>query len=626
MSVILANRSEFPFAGFVRVNCDPVPPHQRGIVKHDRQEITYFVGRQTGRKSRGVDFKVALLPGQEIKLDLSTSVETTRKPPRPPEHVKTWFSGSPTINGAPFADPVMTTDGAGIRLLYLARVGTTFLLKLWVHWIPGQSWCSGELLIVSSSSFSTLMTEPLPALLLAWGDAQVLVPGLVAPGPIVGTYVSIGDDIVADGAGRPMPVTFAWPQDQAADGVIDEATINAVANLGVTGIGVDELWPGLGNPYTSHDIEPQKWRDARLGESVRRLFTWEPALLGPNRNSRDSGAQEDQVFKGGECFLGSGVGAETITYLADLKRWARPCHFYEQNGRVVDVDDHPNLAYWDSRPYLYVPDWLGKERGLSLEESHGWHGADDEHFLLNRQAAGARLIDSDVLQEELRHQAMIYLGMFRVDPERLPYLSIPFAARTTCWEGLLVYHCFHNLADRALADRVLVRAKDRVNEVIVPAYQSIPGAVWDWRRDDRIGPGMRWMPWQQAAGSFGLDLMSQLVDSPDGRKVAFKAAQAVMRDAAVKIGGQWTFRDVIAADGAEVPTGAYDWFGCPLAVATVLRNDRRDEKARSVWAQYMQQATNAQDFAWLCPGMGDVLQLPPRKISTNVCRLLKATK
>jgi hypothetical protein len=32
-------------------------------------------------------------------------------------------------------------------------------------------------------------------------------------------------------------------------------------------------------------------------------------------------------------------------------------------------------------------------------------------------------------------------------------------------------------------------------------------------------------------------------------------------------------RDVIAQDDAVVPSGAYDFFGTPLAIATMLRHD-----------------------------------------------------
>jgi hypothetical protein len=301
--------------------------------------------------------------------------------------------------------------------------------------------------------------------------------------------------------------------------------------------------------------------------------------------------------------LGNGVGAEQISYLNALKQWGWPCHFYEPNGDHVDVARHPDLAFWDGRPYWFIPDHLGKERGLSIEEAHGWYGPNGEHWLINTLASTCRLTDSQACQEMLKHHALLYLGTFRVEPERLPYLSIPFAARTTLYEGLLVVHCWHNLADRDLAQRVIVRARDRITRVIVPAYTSAPGDVWDWRRDDRIGPGMRYIPWQQAAGSYGLDLMSELVGEPSGRKIALKAALAILRDAYRKVDGEWTAADVIAADGAPVPYGGYNWFGTPLAVATVLRQDPRNEQARSIWQQLVRTAVTVTDYSWLAPGI-----------------------
>lgn len=606
MMIPIGNRSQWTFSGWLRINCDPVPPHRVGVAQaSDGTLVHYRVGRTTGRESRGVDFLIENLPpGEVLHVDIEDSKHSDEPAPALPPDLMAWFGGAPTLGGVPFAFMGAEVDGAGFRSTWLMRFGNSFGAELWTHWIPGQPWCCAELRIVSTNLATTQMTELLaPGLALAFGDAIVLVPGLDAS-PNGSTIISFGEDVIADGQGKAtLPVLFGWARHLGSDPGAQVHAFAALAERGVSGIGIETLWPLLGNPRLPADFNAQSWRNARLSESVRRLHTWERAVVGPNPRSGDTGAQEDQIFKGGECYGPDGVGAEEISVLGAYKLTSRPCHFMEASLAIVDFDVHSQAAIWAGRPYFHVPDKLGKERGLSTWETHGWEGPDDEHNMHNRLFAACRLRDSDALQKELAHQAHNYLGMYRVEPASLPYLSIPFSARSTLYEGLLVHHLYEALMDRDLAARVLRRAFERVLKVIVPAYVNLADDVWDWRRDDRIGPGWRWMPWQQACGSFGLDLMSEILKLPEGRKVALRAALAVLRDAFVKVGGYWTTKDVVPADPAEVPFGAYDWFGNPMAIATILRNLPTHGQAREVWNQYLTHAVSERDLAWLVPGI-----------------------
>jgi hypothetical protein len=599
--VQLANRTNVPFDGWVRCVCDPVPPHRVGTAQaSDGQTVAYMVGRPTGRVSRAIDLKVRLAPGQRMKLDLAASKgnERKEKPVKTPMDSGT----SPTIGGGQFALISVTPDGAGWSAEWRARIGATLVVKLWLHENTGEPWARGEVAWWSSNPSSPTMAESPPAAFgLGFGGAQVLVAGLATPEQ----SLAQPDDWYADGQGRILPVTFYWPSQQA-DTASEQQSLAALHSFGIGAVGVMTLWPGIGNPLLPTDLEPQEWTNARMPESVRRLHTFEAAVVGPNKHSDDSGRQEDQVFKRGEPMLANGAGAEWVAVLAAYKMAARPCHHYELDGSPIDVKNHGDLAYWDGRPYGHSPagNMLGKPRGLSIEEAHGWWGPDVEHNLNNTLAAACRLVDSQASQELLRHQALIYLATYRVEKSDLPYLSMPFASRATCWEGLLIYHCWHHLADRDLAQRVFDRAKERISKVIVPAYKGIPGDVWDWRRDDRIGPGIRYIPWQEACGAYGLDVMAELVGNDAGREIALRAALAMLRDAYLKVGDEWTTRDVVPQDGTvEHYIGAYDWFGMPLAVATVLRHDPKHAQARSIWNQLRQTAVTVTDYSWLAPGI-----------------------
>lgn len=591
------NNSPVPFEGFVRAVCDPVPPHRIGVVEMpDGTLAPYFVGRQVGRDARAVDLKVSLPAGKRIEVDLAKSkAGDFERPPLPASDIFAWFGGDVKIGAQQFTLRSLDFDGAGYSAHMFARTGRMLAVDLWVHWIPTQPFASGEVLVTASNPSVPDMGEQIPAdFVLQFGDALTVIPGLRAHTPIMGT-----NTYLADGQARALPCTFVWPRHVTTPE--GWASFGAMAGGFVHALGVSRLLP-QGNPMVPATLDPVVWANERRIESIRRLHTFEEPLCGPKPFSGITGSQEDQTVKRGEPMLPSGEHAAWIAYLGALKVAARPCHHREESGEPVDIDTHPQLAYWNGRPFFpHFPDALGKPRGISMSEAHGWSGPDVEHTIYSTLATACRLRDSSACQALLEAQAYVYLSQWHVDRARYPNHSVPYQSRATCWEGFMVQFCEINLSNRELARRVAERGRARVRQVIVPAYANAAGDVWNWIRDDRLGPGYRWMPWQQACGSYGLDAMSELLDVPEGRKVALKAARAVLRDAYWHDGQRWHVRDVVAADGAAVPSDGYFWFGSPMAVAVVLRHEPKDSQARSIWKQLMQEAVTVNDFAWLAP-------------------------
>jgi hypothetical protein len=436
-----------------------------------------------------------------------------------------------------------------------------------------------------------------PGFTLHFGNAVVLVPGHPPDAELID-----GDTQFGDGQARTLPVTLLWPDH--FENLAQWCSAAVLDQIGA--VGISRLLP-QGNPRLPPGLDPVAWAGARLAESIRRLHTWEAPLCGPNPGSGDAGQQRDQTFVGGEPLAENGAGAEQIIYLAALKAAARPCHHLERDGSQLSSVAHPRLVMWDSRPHLVSvsPDQLGKSRYLHTGiETAGWSGSDVEHWFHNNMVAAARLTGSPAIQHMLSMQARIYPYQWTTRPDLINQ-SVPFAARAVGWEGIMAVQLWINLEDRELATATREHWLDRATHVLVPQLSAMPGDVWDWRRDDRIGPGRRYMPWQQAVGAYGLDLAGEVFGHAGAREVALRAAKRVIHDAYWWDGDRWTSRDVIAQDDAVVPSGAYDFFGTPLAIATMLRHDPKSEPARTIWKQLLREATAPVHFAWLAPGVGD---------------------
>jgi len=441
-------------------------------------------------------------------------------------------------------------------------------------------------------------TVPAGGLWLRYGDAITLTPGLPAGAPIVAP-----GETFADGQARTLPVTFAWLRH------FGPASLGAVVDswtMGLGACGIGRLWAD-GNEHLPVGFRPLAWAGPKLPGSVAGLHTWDRPIVGPSPRSNDTGAQEDQVFVGGEALPSGGAGAEQVRYLAALKLANRPCHHLEIDGSTLDPSRHvdPRLLCWDGRAHWHTgvsPDQLGKPRGLDITESRGWWGPDVEHWLYQTAFAAARLTGSPAIQAELSTQANIYL---------LTCTTVPgwansgwFAARAVGWECIMAVNLWRQIEDRGLADRVRARCEDRIRLVFVPQLNPKPAGIWDVRTDDpRLGPGAWWIPWQQGVGAYGIDLAGAVFGVADARDLGYTAASAVLRDAWVKVGSRWQSQAQRPVAGATASDESFNLFGMPLAVAVVLSHDGSDAKARAIWQQITTDATLTTQTSWLAPAI-----------------------
>lgn len=598
--VRIANHGLAPFghhdeAGeWVRATVDRMPPHRAGLAittdsDGNERRVQYAVAWPIG-DLKVVDLRVALRPGQHLTVGLADSISSPIAVDGPPRAL-----GQLTIAGAPMRLVSARPDGAAWVAHAMARVGPMLAVDVWLRtYGASPGWALAEVAVTASNPGVPDLTATVPAGFdLRFGDALVFVPGRTVNAPLIDPGT-----VLADGQARVLPVLFVWRQN------LDPMDPSVAAVQHVEAVGDIKLWPG-GNPRLPPELNPMKWARSMLPASQARLHTFEPALVGPNPDSRDTGAQADQVFVAGECFAPNGVGAEEVSYLGALKTAARPLHHLEVDGTQLDASRHTGrpLIFWHSRPHeglWAMVDRLGKPRPLTTADTAGWFGDDVEHAFHNNLFAAARLTASPACQWLLSARARVYPLQWTTTPGWST--TQPYASRAVGWEAIFAVQFWRTLEDRALAEAVKAHWLRRWATVIEPAYRDRD--VWDIRVNDwRLGPGEWWIPWQQSVACFGLDLAGEVFGVPKARETAWRGAQRVLRDAWVEQGGRWLSRPQMPVAGEPPPAdGSFNYFGMSLAVATVRRQDAADVRAALIWRQLLAEATLVEQVRWLAPG------------------------
>jgi len=532
-SVTVANLGLSPYDGWVRTTIDQTPTHPVGMVGN----TLYVLGRQIG-SARVVDLKVVGLAGNsERVLDLSTATPST-------------FTlgglgtdrGWPAIGGTamvPAAD-WLRADGACYLIHLKARLTSMLHADLWIHHYPDQPWATGELVLTSSNVSVPDLSATIPSsFTLTCGDAIVVVPGLPWNSPLLPAGETLGD-----GQARSWPVVFGWPTQMTGT---QPVAAQAQADFRIVARGV-KLHP-LGLPQVPASFSTQQWMNENLIAAASRLHTWQEGLLGVSANSSQTGAQEDQGFMAGiEAGLSGGMGAIPIRYWTALGQSRRPMHHLEADGSQLNLDGHPQLVLWSSRPHWRTdvsPDRLNKPREVTQAETKGWNGPDREHWLVNTLAMAARVTGSPALQWQLEAHARVFLFGETINPALST--SSTDVARSAGYAGMLVTYLWENLENRTLANRVADRWRARVQQIYIPVWGSTAGNIWGTSNDYRLtsiltGYPLAWMPYQQALGAYGMYLACSTVGPVEG--VAFAAAGA---------------RAVVQHAFQDTPTGPVEW-------------------------------------------------------------------
>ena len=590
----VANYSSSPYDGWLRRTVDQAPPHDSGQV----DGASYVLGRRVGIACRVIDLRVRLGAGDYHTFDLGAAKRAEAPDVILPDDPLGHF-GAPVVSGTTLALRGATINGAGLDVHFAARVGRMLWVDLWATYYQGQPWVQAEVLVTCSNPTTPDMAATVPGdFRLRFGDADVLVPGLA-----LGASLLAAGETLADGQARAWPCTIVWRRHiQDPD---QWASAGAAWSLGVAGVGLQSIG-ALGPCLIPPSFDPVAWMRRYFVPARDTLHSWREAPLGVAAKSGQTGAQEDQgAQKGNEAMHPRGAGAEILSYLVALGQVRRPCHHLNADGTPLRTDAHPQLCFWDARAHYSrtaSPDQLGKPRAQdSVAEAHGWAGPDVEHDMWHRGAAALELTGSPLLQRELEHLARVFWFTDTVDPAKVT--SSAWGARAAWYSGQRVVDCWRLLDDRALAERIAQRWRERVLRIYVPRWGGHALDVFDHRDDPRIlseiGPGWPegWMPYQQAVGVLGLHLASSICGPPEGLELARRGALAVVQHGYSQQGTRWLEWDMVAYTGLPLDPAAYTerqgahrtgWFSeawFPLGVWTCLQGDPQNERARAIWAQ-----------------------------------------
>jgi hypothetical protein len=638
-TVRFSNPASVPFDGWKRATIDRLP----GALAGGDGDLEYRVGRQIGLETWAVDVKVRLQPGQLRVVDLGALPKhASFEPPAPPAGLAEHFGGVPAINGAPMTllsllaakdDGARDTiaprfhDGAGWTAHCRGRVPGSRMLwaDLWLHWNPGDAHATGEVKITASNPTITDVVETFPpAIDLSFGD------GIVAPTGAPFFRLVPASTTFCDGQARVVPIVVFWPRliEAARKKSVSDAerlAFNTASVQHVTAVGIQKLLP-QGNPRLPENFNAVQWVRQSYEESVRRLHTWEPMVVGVPAQSTQTGEQEDQVFKGAEALVHP--GCEIINYLNAIQWSKRPCHHLEADGSSLNPALHPNLRIWNGRAHWHhgvSPDRLGKTGQGLLPEPNSmqpdaaltpfkWWGPDNEHRLMNRLAAACRLRDTPACQELLRAQVALY--QLELTTGAGLSTSAAFASRSIGYESWFAVLAWHCLEDRAAAQRAKDHWLARWGIVLRKHFHRrdgqdrlvLPLTPISWAPDG-FADQLKNSPWQGAVCAYFLDVAGEQFGVSEARATALHLAKMIV-DRAFYIGqdGKWHTHSTIIMDAAgemvtHDPAGStiFDAFGMPLAPAAVLRHEPQHERAMRIWTEHCRSFSLSKQLSWLAP-------------------------
>lgn len=573
------------FEGWVRRGIDWKPAQLTGRV----QGRPYAVGRDLGTGARVLDVLVSVEPGEVLTLDFGKVDEPSDATEKPAAGA--FSAPTPTIGGAPFALRSAKADGAGLDVHWRTRIGELWF-DLWCVLYPGQTWCTGELQISAHGPSRVAMVPD--GFVLEGGDGwQAQVLGATGGGPVLPS----GTTIAAGQGYSTLPVVL-W-----TDGDLESP--RAAGDLAIGAIGVQAVWP-LGNPsWVASRGSAQKWLTENYARARANLLSWNADKLGIVANAATTGGEGDQTFVGAECGRGAeSAGCEIVNLMVAYGYARRPGKWREANGDALALDAHPQLSMFEGYPGTRYggSDTLGLSGVPNRAETHGWWEW-REHMFRNRLFVAYRLTGSLALQWQIDQLARQYLFEHTLDG-RFSTTAYTGALRGYGWSALMVWWLHHSLEDRAVAAAVRERWVARWERIGSPRWGSTD--FWDVRRDDRLGPGLQLLAYQQAAATMFVDMAATACGRPDAQDAALRGAASILDHAFAHNGSRWVgYQLVQMVDGKPVPVPEGGQFGPGVeswmvsAAAVVVRRKPAHEQAQAIVRQFV--AENNVNGQWIAP-------------------------
>lgn len=599
----IENRTAAPFRGFLSATVANAPD---GATHGWVAGMPIVLGPPIGLRGRQAHVLAELAAGQVVVAEPSWGGPNPPPlGPLPPGDGAAILAalGIPTINRVPLIYRGVTPSNGGPLIVHLwARFSRMLVAHLSIYFTPDQDFAEFDLSITASNPAVPEVSEVL-------GDDIVLTCGRAlvqfTSGAEFNKAMSRGDSF-GDGQLRSFFGSIMWPH------LANPMELVSGAGFVTGGIGfVDMDWfPRLGPlgaapPPASWN--PNAYVHGSYNSAMGHLRDWLPNWpLGISAASGDSGEQEDQGFGGkGTAIAGGGFGAAQLLRLVALGWGKRPCNYLESWGDYLRLDR--NLAIWSGRPIWWSPDQLGKPRQPNEAECHGWSGPDNQHCFINTVCAAWQVTGRPSLQRIIHHQGILFLYSQTVRADWAT--SMVDASRAWGWMALMAVQLYTCLEDRALAEAVKARFRERLQLYIQAAGGS---PIWDVKPNDHDGQGniigvareiwsntavptpfpSFWFTYQQGQAAGLLQIAGEVFDFPEARELALLGARGVLEHAYDQDGTEWeslgilpsgeTVAQRVEGQGAH-RTGNFAAAWLPLAPWAVLRHEPGNARAQFLY-------------------------------------------
>ena len=348
------------------------------------------------------------------------------------------------------------------------------------------------------------------------------------------------------------------------------------------------------------------WAVRHYQNAKNALLTWADPGFGPNRNSADTGAQEEQTFVGSEPLHEPGALIPMLWGAYAMGK--RPCQHRESDGSITRDHSHrePRGLMWDGRFDPRLGTHPGTRKIVTPELAAGWWGPDVEHLLFFRLWSAYKLTGDRACLALLQQLAAIYPMQWTYEPGWST--SQMYAARAIGWSCAAAVLW----GEMRVADEFAFVACEnfhmRMKTVTLPqlAKQASEWGIdiWDVRvNDPRLGTGNWWLPYQQAIGAYWMDVAGEHRHSDLMRERALAGAKMVMRCWARDPDGGWSCVPVVAAnqEATSPRDRSFAFYGMALAPATILRHDPRDPDALELMRWLVAMARRPDQWRWIAP-------------------------